>query len=98
MLDIEGLETYILVLTDPLDIDRLAEAFRPAPAGGVMDIDIIIGRRGQIASAEMCNGLMLPIVAVDQIYSFDRDTLMKAIPKRKVLSFGLMALYKKSGI
>ena len=29
----------------------------------------------------MCNGLMVPIVVFDQIYSFDRDTLIKAIPK-----------------
>src|SRR6266568_9214149 len=29
----------------------------------------------------MCNGLMLPIVAFDQIYSFDRDALIKAIPR-----------------
>jgi len=29
----------------------------------------------------MCNGLMVPIVAFDQIYSFDRDSLIKAIPK-----------------
>jgi hypothetical protein len=83
VLNIEGLETYILVPTDPLDIDRLAQALRPAPAGGVGDIDVIIGRRGPIASAEMCNALMVPIVMVDQIYSFDRDALMKAIPRRK---------------
>ena len=36
-----------------------------------------------MASPEMCNGLMVPIVMVDQIYSFDRDALMKSIPKRK---------------
>ena len=82
VLTIEGLETYILVPTDPLDIDRLAQALRPAP-GMLGDIDVIIGRRGPLASPEMCNGLMVPIVMVDQIYSFDRDTLMKAIPKRK---------------
>jgi PatG C-terminal len=29
----------------------------------------------------MCNGLMVPIVVFDQIYSFDRDSLIKAIPK-----------------
>ena len=29
----------------------------------------------------MCNGLMVPIVVFDQLYSFDRDTLIKAIPK-----------------
>ena len=37
--------------------------------------------RGPIAPPEMCNGLMVPIVAFDQIYSFDRDALIKAIPK-----------------
>jgi hypothetical protein len=82
VLTIERLETYILVPTDPLDIDRLAQALRPA-AGGTLDIDVIIGRRGTLASPERCNGLIVPIVWVDQIYSFDRDTLMKAIPKRK---------------
>jgi hypothetical protein len=29
----------------------------------------------------MCNGLMVPILAFDQIYSFDRESLIKAIPK-----------------
>jgi hypothetical protein len=82
VLTIEGIETYILVPTDPLDIDRLAQALVPA-TGGIRDIDVIIGRRGPIASTETCNGLLVPIVMVDQIYSFDRDALMKAIPKRK---------------
>jgi len=81
ILTIEGLETYILVPSNPLDFDRLAQALRPAPDVG--DIDVIIGRRGPMASPEMCNGLVVPIVIVDQIYSFDRDTLMKAIPRRK---------------
>lgn len=81
ILTIEGLETYILVPSDPSDFGRLAQALRPAPNVG--DIDVIIGRRGPMASPEMCNGLVVPIVIVDQVYSFDRDTLIKAIPKRK---------------
>jgi hypothetical protein len=32
----------------------------------------------------MCNGLMVPIVAFDQIYSFDRESLIKAIPREKI--------------
>jgi hypothetical protein len=84
LLSIEGLETYILVPSDALDFNRLAQALRPAP--NVSDVDVIIGRRGHMASPEMCNGLTLPIVLVDQIYSFDRDTLLKAIPKRKGVS------------
>jgi hypothetical protein len=46
-----------------------------------MDIDVVIGMRGPIAPPEFCNGLMVPIVVLDQIYSFDRDALIKAIPR-----------------
>lgn len=42
--------------------------------------------RGPIASPEMCNGLVVPIVVFDQIYSFDRDALIKAIPKPENIS------------
>ena len=41
----------------------------------------MIGIKGPIAPPQMCNGLMVPIVVFDQIYSFDRDALIKAIPK-----------------
>ena len=42
---------------------------------------MVIGARGPIAPPEMCNGLMVPIVVFDQIFSFDREALIKAIPK-----------------
>lgn len=79
VLSIQGLETYLLVPRDPADIDRLIESIRPV--SNPNDIDVVIGVRGPIAPPEMCNGLMVPIVAFDQIYSFDRDTLIKAIPR-----------------
>jgi hypothetical protein len=79
VLTIQGLETYLLVPRDPADIDLLVEAIRPAPTPS--DIDVVIGLRGPIAPPEMCNGLMVPLLAFDQIYSFDRDTLIKAIPR-----------------
>ena len=60
-------------------LDLLVEAIRPAPSPN--DIDVVIGMRSPIAPPEMCNGLMIPIIAFDQIYSFDRDALIKAIPK-----------------
>jgi hypothetical protein len=46
-----------------------------------MDIDVVIGVRGPIAPPEMCNGLMVPIVFITHTYSFDRETLLKAIPR-----------------
>ena len=79
VLTIQGQDTYILSPRDPADLDLLIEAIRPAPTP--LDIDAVVGLRGPIAPPELCNGLMIPIVAFDQIYSFDRDTLIKAIPK-----------------
>ena len=64
VLTIQGLETYLLVPRDPADIDLLVEAIRPVPSPN--DIDVVIGFRGPIAPPEMCNGLMVPIVAFDQ--------------------------------
>jgi PatG Domain len=79
VLTVQGLETYLLVPRDPMDIDLLVEAIRPTPSPN--GIDVVIGTRGPIAPPEMCNGLMVPIVVFDQMYSFDRDALIKAIPK-----------------
>lgn len=79
VITIEGLETYILVPRDPADISLLVESLRATPQPG--DLDCVIGIRGPIAPPEMCNGLMVPVVVFDQFYSFDRDSLIKAIPR-----------------
>jgi PatG Domain len=84
VLTIEGLETYILAPRDPADLDMLVEAVRPTPS--LLDIDIIIGMRGPIAPPEFCNGLMVPIVVFDQIYSFDRSTLIGNIPRPETIA------------
>jgi PatG Domain len=78
-LSIEGLETYLLQPRDPGDFDSLVEAVRREPSP--LDVDVVLGVRGPIAPPEMCNGLMLPILTFDQIYSFDREALVKAIPR-----------------
>ena len=52
-----------------------------SPQPSPMDIDVVIGTRGPIAPPELCNGLMVPIVFFDQVYSFDRDALINAIPR-----------------
>ena len=79
VMTIEGLETYLLVPRDPSDLDLLTESLRSTPSP--MDLDCVIGHLGPIAPPTLCNGLMVPIVVFDQIYSFDRDTLIKAIPR-----------------
>ncbi len=79
LMTVGGLETYVLYPRDPTDFNLLVEALRPKPRPG--DIDLVIGTRGPIATPEVCNGLLVPIVAFDQLYSFDRDTLIKSIPR-----------------
>jgi len=79
VLTIEGLETYILQPRDPADFELLVEAVRPAPRP--TDVDVVIGVRGLIAPPELCNGLTVPIVGLDQIYSFDVDSLIRGIPR-----------------
>src|SRR5712692_2997048 len=79
VLTIEGLETYILQPRDPGDFELLVEAIRPAPRP--TDVDVVIGVRGPIAPPELCNGLMVPIVVFNQLYSFDVDSLIRGIPR-----------------
>ena len=79
VLSIEGLETYILYPREPGDYELLVDALRPCPHP--TDIDIVVGLRGPIAPAGMCNGLMVPIILFDQLYSFDIDSLLDSIPR-----------------
>jgi hypothetical protein len=79
VMTIQGLDTYLLQPRDPGDFDLLLGALRPA--SNPLEIDVVIGVRGPIAAPDVCNGLMIPIVSFDQIYSFSRDTLMGAIPR-----------------
>jgi hypothetical protein len=72
-----GLETYLLSPRDPADLDLLIEAVRPRPEPA--DLDVVIGLLGPLAPPEVC-GLAVPVVAFDQLYSFDRDALLGAIP------------------
>jgi len=75
---VEGLETYIIVPRDPGDFELLVDAYRDEPRRD--DLDVVIGVRGNIAPPELCNGLALPVVVFDQLYSFDRDSLVESIP------------------
>jgi hypothetical protein len=81
VLTVQGQDTYLLTPRDTGDIDLLIETIRPG--SNPSDIDVVIGLRGPIAPPEMCNGLLVPIVVFDQIYSFNRDELIKAIPRQE---------------
>jgi hypothetical protein len=77
---IQGIEHYILVPRDG-DYQPLVDAYRAEPKPG--DVELVIGVRGAVAPPTMCNGLLVPILAFDRIYSFDRKSLLDSIPKPK---------------
>lgn len=81
VLSVQGIETYILVPRDPADYQLLVDAYRAEPNPG--DLELVIGRLGPIAPPTMCNGLLVPIVIFEQIYAFDRKSLLDAIPVPK---------------
>lgn len=89
IMSIEGLETYLLQPREAADFDLLLEAVRANP--GRQDVDVVVGVRGPIAPASMCNGLTVPIVGFSQIYSFDRETFIKAVPVPKDMKAGAFA-------
>jgi PatG Domain len=79
VLTIEGLDSYIVVPRDPADYDLLIQTLRSSPRHD--DLDVVLGFRGPIASPDLCNGLTLPILVFDVVYSFDKDSFLKAIPR-----------------
>lgn len=79
VLSISGLDTYLLYPRNPVDMDVLVESLRSRSR--VTDVDVVVGIRGPLAPPEVCNGLMLPLVGFTQIYSFDKDAFIAAVPK-----------------
>jgi hypothetical protein len=73
---------YLLVPRDSWDMDRLLESL-----GESKDFDLVIGNSGPQSPPEACNGLALPMVTVDQLYSFDlaelTDSLVKGMEEHR---------------
>lgn len=80
VLSVQGIETYILIPRDG-NYQPLVDAYRAEPNPG--DLELVIGVRGPIAPPTMCNGLLVPILVFDQIYAFDRKSLLDSIPAPK---------------
>ncbi|WP_199881689.1 hypothetical protein [Streptomyces sp. CB03911] len=79
VLSIQGIETYLLRPRDPVELGLLVDAVRTEP--GAADLDVVIGIRGGLAPPGLCGGLTLPVVAYDQIYSFDGEELVRALKR-----------------
>jgi hypothetical protein len=81
VLTIGGYEAYILRPANPAEFLSLVEALRSTVLP--TDVHVIVGTRGSIASSGVCNGLLVPIVEFDQLFSFDRMSLIKASRRPK---------------
>ncbi|MFJ1615191.1 hypothetical protein ACIODT_09800 [Streptomyces sp. NPDC088251] len=79
VLSIQGVEAYVLSPRYSEDFDKLIDALRPNPSP--LDLDVVIGVRGPILKPDECNGLPLPEARFEQLYSFDRASLVHAIEK-----------------
>jgi hypothetical protein len=80
VVSVHGIDTYLLVPRDG-DYQPLIDAYRAEATPG--DLDLVVGIRGPISGPDVCNGLTVPIVIFDQIYAFDRQSLLKSIPVPK---------------
>lgn len=80
VLTIQGVNCYILRPRDPSDFDLLVQSL--SYANNPMST-AVVGIRGPVADVGYCNGLLLPIVGFDQIYTFDRAAIIGAIPRPK---------------
>lgn len=78
VLGIEEIDAYLLVPRDSAEVDLLVETIRPTPRAD--DVDVVIGVLGDLAAPERCNGLALPEVGFEQIYSFDTQSFLDSIP------------------
>lgn len=75
---VENIDTYILQPRDSGELTKLIESIKPVKG---VDTDVIIGVRGPVAPPHMCNGLQVPLVLCNQIYSFMLDEFVDSIPK-----------------
>ncbi|MEU9083465.1 hypothetical protein [Streptomyces sp. NPDC048357] len=79
VMTIQGLDTYVLRPRDPGDFAQLVDALREAPQP--TDLHVVIGLRGPMTPPEYCNGLMLPMVLFEQIYTFSPTAFVQSLPK-----------------
>lgn len=75
---IAGVETYILQPRSQVELTDLITGISPNPID--VEWDIVIGLRGGNASPQICNGLELPVVMVNQVYSFTMREFAANVP------------------
>lgn len=81
VLQVDGVDTYVLGPRTYVELYDLILAIEPTPAADTR-YNVIIGPRGPMAGPDMCNGLQLPIVVVNQNYYFTVSEFVTAMAAR----------------
>lgn len=67
---VENIDCYILNPRSDDELTQLIEMLNEPTASPPVDVDVVIGIIGAIAPPSFCNGLELPIVQINNTYSF----------------------------
>ncbi|WP_225989854.1 hypothetical protein [Bacillus thuringiensis] len=97
---IAGVDTYLILPRNPAEYDLLLDSILPKPIEkvNIPDVNVVIGIKGPLAPPEMCNGLILPIVGVDQIFSFDIDSFFEQLSTKETINSDHSVFYRISQI
>lgn len=77
LLTVSGIPAYVLVPGSPLLRDGLLEAVENI--GAPDRWCLVIGRRGPIAQADTCAGVLAPIAFCDQLYTYSQDDWIESL-------------------
>jgi hypothetical protein len=91
---VERLPTYVLIPRDQSDWDLLIDTVRTNTQPD--DLEVVVGLRGPLAPPDTCGGIVVPVVAFDQLYSFQRDDLLTAIPMPEDVDEGDADKFRRS--
>jgi hypothetical protein len=77
--DAGAVDTYLVAPRSYPELYNMVEGLRADEHTASRRYDVIIGPRGPMATPEMCNGLQLPMLVCNQIYSFTWDEFVNAV-------------------
>jgi PatG C-terminal len=72
-------DTYLVAPRSYSELYNMIGSIQPDQEQASRRYDVVIGPRGPIAPPEMCNGLQLPMLVCNQIYSFTFDEFVAAV-------------------
>jgi hypothetical protein len=79
-------DTYLIVPRSYQELFNMVDGIKPDQETANRRYDVVIGPRGPIAPPQMCNGLQLPLVVCNQIYTFTFSEFVSAVALKTQVS------------